>query len=44
VLLFDGEDDDAVAQARERWDEAKRKGYAATYWQADDNGRWVKKA
>src|SRR5712691_3890505 len=35
VLLFDGEDDDAVATARARWTEAKDAGFDATYWQPD---------
>jgi DNA polymerase III subunit chi len=44
VLLFDGEDADAVAAARARWGEAKAEGFNVTYWQTDENGRWVKKA
>jgi len=44
VLIFDGDDEEAVAGARARWTEAKEKGYAATYWQVDEQGRWVKKA
>jgi DNA polymerase III subunit chi len=40
VLIFDGEDPDAVMAARERWGEAKRKGFEVTYWQADAEGRW----
>jgi len=44
VLLFDGEDQDAVAVARERWTDVKAKGFDATYWQPDEQGRWVKKA
>jgi DNA polymerase III subunit chi len=44
VLIFDGEDADAVAAARERWSDAKAKGLDATYWQPDEQGRWVKKA
>ena len=44
VLLFDGDDPDAVAAARERWTEAKAQGFAATYWQADEEGRWQRKA
>ena len=44
VLLFDGEDDAAVAAARARWSEAKAQGFEATYWQCDENGRWEKKA
>jgi len=44
VLLFDGDDEEAVAAARARWSEAKAKGFEVTYWQPDDRGRWVKKA
>jgi DNA polymerase-3 subunit chi len=44
VLVFNGDDDEAVTQARGFWTEAKAKGFDATYWQPDDNGRWVKKA
>jgi len=44
VLLFDGEDPDAVEAARARWSEAKAKGLETTYWQGDDAGRWQRKA
>jgi DNA polymerase-3 subunit chi len=44
VLVFNGEDDEAVAAARANWTEAKARGFAATYWQPDANGRWAKKA
>ena len=44
VVLFDGEDPDAVAAARERWSDAKAQGFDVTYWQPDEQGRWVKKA
>jgi DNA polymerase-3 subunit chi len=44
VLLFDGEDEEAVAAAREKWTDAKAKGFETTYWQPDEKGRWVKKA
>src|SRR5262245_11768488 len=44
VVLFDGEDADAVAQARARWSEAKSAGHEVTYWQPDENGRWQRKA
>jgi DNA polymerase-3 subunit chi len=44
VLIFDGEDDDAVAAARTCWADVKAKGFDATYWQPDEQGRWVKKA
>jgi DNA polymerase-3 subunit chi len=44
VLLFDGDDEEAVAAARQHWSDAKAKGFEATYWQPDAQGRWVKKA
>ena len=44
VLLFDGEDEDAVVAARSHWNDAKAKGFVATYWQPDGQGRWAKKA
>jgi DNA polymerase III subunit chi len=40
VLLFDGEDPDAVAAARARWSEGKAQGFEVTYWQTDEQGRW----
>jgi DNA polymerase III subunit chi len=44
VLMFDGNDADAVQGAREHWKEAKMLGFTATYWQQSDEGRWEKKA
>src|SRR5437588_13105100 len=44
VLLFDGEDPDALAAARSRWSEAKAAGFDVTYWQPDEHGRWQRKA
>jgi DNA polymerase III subunit chi len=44
VLLFDGDDPDAVEAARVRWADAKREGFDATYWQPDAEGRWQRKA
>jgi DNA polymerase-3 subunit chi len=43
VLLFDGEDEQAVAAARAHWSDVRAKGLDATYWQPDAQGRWVKK-
>ncbi len=40
VMLFDGDDPDAVAAARARWTKAKADGAEVTYWRADENGRW----
>jgi DNA polymerase III subunit chi len=44
VLLFDGEDPDAVDAARARWSKAKSAGFEVTYWQADERGRWERRA
>jgi DNA polymerase III subunit chi len=44
VLIFDGGDEEAVAEARQHWQAAKTSGFAVTYWQADDNGRWQRRA
>ena len=41
--LFDGNDPQAVQNARDRWRAYKAQGHAVTYWQQDDNGRWEKK-
>lgn len=43
VVLFDGEDPDAVDAARTRWTTAKAEGFAVTYWQSDSDGRWQRK-
>jgi len=40
VLVFNGEDPEAVELARNRWTEAKSAGFEVTYWQADEQGRW----
>jgi len=44
VLLFDGDDPDAVDTARARWSDAKKSGFDVTYWQPDERGRWQRKA
>jgi DNA polymerase-3 subunit chi len=41
--LFDGGNDQAVAQARIRWKMAKDQDHTLTYWQQTDRG-WEKKA
>jgi len=44
VLMFDGRDDAALAQAREQWKRFKAENFDATYWQQNDSGKWEKKA
>ncbi len=41
--LFDGNDEDAVLQARVRWKEYKDKGYTLSYFQQNDAGKWEQK-
>jgi DNA polymerase-3 subunit chi len=44
VVLFDGNDEEALAAARRDWKAVKDGGHAATYWQQDARGRWGRKA
>jgi DNA polymerase-3 subunit chi len=44
VFVFDGNDTEAVLEARENWKTVKAAGLEATYWVQDERGRWVKKA
>jgi DNA polymerase III subunit chi len=44
VLMFDGNDEEALADARGHWKTLKAGGHEMSYWQQDANGRWVKKA
>lgn len=41
--LFDGNDPDAVGQARQRWTGYKADGHDLTYWQQTAAGGWTKK-
>jgi DNA polymerase-3 subunit chi len=43
VLLFNGDDPDALALARSAWTDCKTKGFDVTYWQADERGRWQRR-
>jgi DNA polymerase-3 subunit chi len=43
VLIFDGDDDAALAKARAAWSTSKAQGFDVTYWQADERGRWQKR-
>src|SRR5918993_707143 len=44
VLLFNGNDEDALTAARAQWKSVKAAGHHATYWQQDPRGRREKKA
>jgi DNA polymerase III subunit chi len=43
VLLFNGDDADALAAARQAWTDCKERGFDVTYWQADERGRWQRR-
>jgi DNA polymerase-3 subunit chi len=43
VLVFNGDDGDALAAARRAWTDCKSRGFEVTYWQADERGRWQRR-
>ena len=43
AVLFDGNDETALAAARAQWTDLKESGHDLTYWQQDDQGRWERK-
>jgi DNA polymerase III subunit chi len=43
ILVFNGDDDEAIAAARGAWTECKSRGFEVTYWQADEFGRWQRR-
>lgn len=43
VLVFNGDDDEALGLARAAWSASKARGFAVTYWQADERGRWQRR-
>ena len=43
VVVFNGDDQDALAGARGAWTACKSRGFEVTYWQADDRGRWQRR-
>ena len=44
VLIFDGDDSEAVQAARAHWSKAKSAGLEVTYWQPDEMGVWRRQA
>lgn len=42
VILFDGNDREALAEARETWKAARGASADATYWRQDEAGRWAR--
>jgi DNA polymerase-3 subunit chi len=43
MLIFDGNDPDALDAARGQWREATGRGMEVAYWQQGDGGRWERK-
>ena len=43
VLLFNGDDSEALDFARQAWKDCKARGLEVTYWQTDDRGRWQRR-
>ena len=44
LLMFDGHDDDAVAEARKVWKAVAASDLKAIYWAQTDEGGWAKRA
>ncbi len=42
VMIFDGNDDEAVSHARTFWKNCAAAGHEATYWKQSTAGRWEK--
>ena len=44
IYMFDGTDESAVQEARQRWKDAKSEGFEIAYWQQTPAGGWERKA
>ena len=44
IIMFDGNDQQAVDAAREGWKRFKAAGHEVGYWQQDEQGRWQNRA
>lgn len=44
IFMFDGYDQGELEAARGHWKRLKGEGHQLTYWQQNNDGRWVKKA
>lgn len=42
LVLFDGRDEAALAQARTRWKQVREMDVVAAYWRQNEGGRWEK--
>lgn len=44
LVLFDGRDETALAEARARWKQVRELEVTASYWRQNEGGRWEKAA
>ncbi|WP_395688084.1 DNA polymerase III subunit chi [Aestuariivirga sp.] len=44
VIMFDGNDTDALDAARAEWKRFRANGHEVSFWQQDDQGRWQNRA
>lgn len=44
LVMFDGNDADALDATRAQWKALKGAGHAVTYWRQGDDGRWAREA
>ena len=44
IVIFDGNDEAAVAAARADWKNLRAAGHAMSYWQQDESGKWQDRA
>ncbi|PNG24475.1 DNA polymerase III subunit chi [Methylocella silvestris] len=44
LAAFNGNDEDELLAARAQWKQLKDQGFALSYWQQNEAGRWEKKA
>ena len=44
IVMFNGNDPDAVAAARDGWKRFRAEGHEVSYWQQDEQGRWQNRA
>ena len=42
MRLFDGRDEEAIAEARREWKRLKDEGRALSYWREGEDGGWEK--
>lgn len=44
VIIFDGNDSEALGRARTGWRRFRGAGHEVSYWQQDEQGRWINRA